>query len=306
MNLRNVDLNLLVILDALLSEQNVSRAGERIGLSQSAMSAALARLRDLFDDPLLIRVGRRLTLTRNAEALIVPLREALAAIEHTLLQNREFNPELDTRSFSITASDYAIFVLLSPLVRVLSEEAPNITIHLLPRSQDAPNMLRANQTDIVIEPNVLFGETDFPSQALMSDRWLCAVAACNPLAKQRSISKRQFLNSSHAVYGIGTDRQLNLADQHLMRMGVERRIEVTVESFLLAPLLIQGTQLMTFVLERAAKLLSTLATIQTIDPPYVLPDILETMYWHSRHTSDAGHRWLRNRLARVAADIADH
>lgn len=303
MNLRNVDLNLLVILDALLAEQNVSRAGERIGLSQSAMSAALARLRDLLNDPLLVRVGRGLILTQNAEALIGPLREALTAIEHTLLLNREFDPRSDARSFSIAASDYAILVLLSPLVRALSEEAPSITIHLLPRSRDASGMLRTNQADIVIEPDVLFGETNFPSQSLMKDRWLCAVAAGNPLAEQRSISKRQFLDAPHAVYGIGADRQLSLADQHLMQIGVERRIEVTVESFLLVPMLIQGTQLMALVLERAAKLLSGLATIQTIEPPYPLPGILEMMYWHSRHTSDAGHRWLRERLAAVAADV---
>ncbi|AVA15079.1 LysR family transcriptional regulator [Sphingopyxis sp. MG] len=303
MNLRNVDLNLLVILDALLAEQNVSRAGERIGLSQSAMSAALARLRDLFNDPLLVRVGRGLILTQNAEALIIPLREALAAIEHTLLLNREFDPKSDARSFSIAASDYAILVLLSPLVRALSEEAPNITIHLLPRSRDAPGMLRANQADIVIEPDVLFGETDFPSQPLMKDRWLCAVAAGNPLAAQKRISKAQFLDAPHAVYGIGADRQLSLADQYLLQIGVRRRIEVTVESFLLVPMLIQGTQLMALALERVAQLFPGLAKIQTIEPPYPLPEILETMYWHSRHTSDAGHRWLRERLAAVAADV---
>lgn len=303
MNLRNVDLNLLVILDALLSEQNVSRAGERIGLSQSAMSAALARLRDMFNDTLLTRVGRGLILTRNAEALIVPLREALAAIQHTLLQNREFDPTSDARSFSIASSDYAILVLLSPLVRALSVEAPNITIHLLPRSRDASGMLRTNQADIVIEPDVLFGVTDFPSQPLMSDRWLCAVDADSPAGKQRRISKRQFLDLPHVVYGIGADRQLNLADQHLMKSGIERRIEVTVESFLLVPFLIQGTQLVTLVLERAAKLLAGVAAIRTIEPPYMLPDILETMYWHSRHTSDPGHRWLRNRLAAVAAEL---
>ena len=116
MNLRNVDLNLLVVLDALLNECNVSRAGKRIGLSQPAVSAALARLRGIFRDPLLVRVGRDLALTRNAEELIVPLREALDRIEMTLRQKARFDPRVDVRTFSISASDYAGFVLLAPFL----------------------------------------------------------------------------------------------------------------------------------------------------------------------------------------------
>ncbi|MDB5091890.1 MAG: LysR family transcriptional regulator [Mucilaginibacter sp.] len=117
MNLRNVDLNLLVVLDALLSERNVSRAAQRIGLSQSAMSAALARLREVFHDPLLVRVGRGLALTRNAEDLIVPIRDALSRIEQALLQRPGFDPAVDARTFSISASDYASLVLLTRFVR---------------------------------------------------------------------------------------------------------------------------------------------------------------------------------------------
>ena len=303
MNLRNVDLNLLVILDALLNERNVSRAGQRIGLSQSAMSAALARLRDVFSDPLLVRVGRGLTLTRNAEALVVPLREVLMQIEQTLLQSRDFDPKTDQRTFSIAASDYAVLVLLAPFIRVLSVEAPNITVHLLPRSPHAAGMLQSDQADIVIEPRSIMGEVDFPFAPLASDRWLCAIDANNHPTITDKMTMEQFLELPHLVYGIGSDRQLNLADQHLHQIGVERRIEVTVESFLLVPFLIQGTRLISFVLERAARVLATIPAIKMLDPPMELPDIHETMYWHSRHTTDAGHRWLRERLIAVAADL---
>ena len=215
MNLRSVDLNLLVVLDALLNERNVSRAGERIGLSQPAMSAALARLREIFGDPLLVRVGRELALTHNAEELIVPLREALDRIEITLRQKARFDPRVDLRTFSISASDYAVFVLLAPFVRAVASEAPNVTIHLLPRSRDATRVLQANQADLVIEPSELIGKSEFPSSPLMSDRWLCAIDADNPLIPSGRITKEQFLRLPHLVYGIGQDRQLNLADQHL-------------------------------------------------------------------------------------------
>jgi DNA-binding transcriptional LysR family regulator len=132
MNLRNVDLNLLVVLDALLETRSVSRAGERIGLSQPAMSAALGRLRELFRDALLVRVGRNYTLTEGAEQLIVPVREILNRIEHTIQERPRFDPRTDTRSFSISASDYATLVLIVPFVRAVVAEAPGITINLLP------------------------------------------------------------------------------------------------------------------------------------------------------------------------------
>src|SRR5690348_1345902 len=119
MNLRSVDLNLLVVLDALLTERSVSRAGQRLGLSQPAVSAALTRLRALFGDPLLVRAGRGLALTRPAEDLIAPVREILTHIEQTLVERPAFDPTRDVRSFAISASDYATLVLLTPFVRAL-------------------------------------------------------------------------------------------------------------------------------------------------------------------------------------------
>ena len=303
MNLRNIDLNLLVVLDALLVEANVSRAGLRIGLSQSAMSAALARLREVFNDPLLVRVGRELALTRYAEELKVPVRETLARIEQTLQQKAAFDPKTDARTFSISASDYAGLVLLTHAVRAIAFEAPNVTLHLLPRSREAARLLQNGQADIVIEPSELFGATEFPSSPLLSDRWLCAVDARNPHVRKNSISRKKFLELPHLVYGIGIDRQLNLADQHLAELGLQRRIDVTVESFLLVPFLIQGTHLVSLVLERAAKRLAHTAHIRTLEPPFDLPDIHERMYWHPRHTTDSGHRWLRERLQSIAANL---
>ncbi|MGM4916262.1 LysR family transcriptional regulator [Tardiphaga sp. 813_E8_N1_3] len=303
-NLRNIDLNLLVILDALLTERNVSRAGERIGLSQSAMSAALARLRDIFSDPLLVRVGRDLALTRNAEDLIVSLKESLSKIEQTLTRRPGFNPATDARTFSISASDYAGLVLLTPLVKMIVNEAPNVTVHLLPRARDAARVLQTNQADIVIEPVELFGPNDYPTAALLSDRWLCAVDANHPDVTGNELSERQFLELPHLVYGIGNDRQLNLADQHLADTGVQRRIEVTVESFLLNPFLIEGTRLVSLILERAAKRLLGTVNIKLLESPIAVPDIHEAMYWHPRHTTDPGHKWLRDRLLSVAQELS--
>jgi DNA-binding transcriptional LysR family regulator len=292
-----------VILDALLRERNVSRAGDRIGLSQSAMSAALARLREVFHDPLLVRVGRDLALTRNAEDLIVPLKESLGKIEQILLRRPGFDPATDARTFAISASDYAGLVLLTPLVRMIANEAPNVTIHLLPRARDAARVLQTGQADIVIEPVELFGPNDYPTASLLSDRWLCAIDANHPDVKDDTLTEKQFLELPHLVYGIGDDRQLNLADQHLANAGVQRRIEVTVESFLLNPFLIEGTRLVSLVLERAAKRLIGTVDIKLLESPISVPDIHEAMYWHPRHATDPGHKWLREKLLNVVQQL---
>lgn len=301
MNLRSVDLNLLVILDALLAEQNVSRAGERLGLTQSATSAALARLRNLFDDPLLTPVGRKMELTAKGEALIPPLREAMAAIEGALSHEQPFDPRTDARTFSISASDYAILILLAPFVRAISTEAPNVTIHLLPRTSDPAGALRMAKADLVIEPKALFPEEDYPSQHLFSDRWLCAVD--RHVGGGKRMNKTQFLALPHLIYSIGAERQLNTADMELAEMGIARRIEVTVESFLLAPFLIQGTSMISLVLERATKRLSGLEEISIRELPYQLRPLEEMMYWHPRNTTDPAHRWLRERLLTVAQKL---
>jgi DNA-binding transcriptional LysR family regulator len=300
MNLRSVDLNLLVVLDALLTERSVSRAGQRLGLSQPAVSAALTRLRALFGDPLLVRAGRGLALTRPAEDLIAPVREILTHIEQTLVERPAFDPTRDVRSFAISASDYATLVLLTPFVRALAAEAPAVTVHLLPRSRDVGAVLRGGHADLVIEPRELFIDAKFPSASLFSDRWLCAVDAANPAVRGRRITWEQYLALPHLVYGIGPDRQLNLADQHFGRLGVSRKIEVTVESFLLVPFLLAGTPLVSLILERTVGRLAAATTIRTLEPPMALPDIHEAMFWHPRHTTDPGHRWLRERLAALA------
>lgn len=302
-NLRNVDLNLLVALDALLTEQNVSRAGKRLGLSQSAMSGSLARLRKLFDDPLLVRVGRELTLTPAAQALVTPIRDILNRIEQTVERRPEFDPATAARTFSVSASDYATLLLLGPFLRALAAEAPGVTLHLLPRTNDARQLLRTGEVDLVIEPHELLGDAEFPCQPLFSDRWLCAVDTRNPHVPARGISREEYLRLPHLVYSIGSDRQLNIADQYLAQQGIQRRIEATVESFLLVPFLIQGTPLVTLVLERAMRRLAPAAGVRVMESPIALPGVHENVYWHPSHTTDPGHRWLRDRLRAAAAEL---
>lgn len=299
MNLQNMDLNLLFALDALLTERSVTRAGQRIGLSQPAMSNALARLRRQFDDPLMVRVGRELALTRTAEALIEPVRDILGALEGLVEKRPEFDPATAVRSFSISGSDYVTMVLISPLLRMLATEAPGISIHLVPRSSSVRRLLQTDSVDLVVEPRELLEDPTFPSFDLFTDRWLCAVDRDNPDVG-KVLTMDQFTKLSHLIYRIGTSQQLNLADQHLENLGIRRHIEASVESFLLVPFLLEGTRLVSIILERIAMRLRSSTTIRTLPPPLDLPGISEAAFWHPRHSSDTGHRWLRERIQATA------
>jgi len=299
-DLRRIDLNLLVDLDALLHTRSVTEAGRRLHLSQSAMSGSLARLRRLFDDPLMVKTGRTLTLTSRAEALTQPVQEILQLVEAIFEEQDEFVPSTATRSFSISASDYATAVLLGPLIRTLAAEAPNVTINLLPRSEDALSFLRQDRADLVIEPRETMGQSNFPNRLLFTDRWLCMLDS--NLHDDSNLSLDDYLAMPHLVYSIGKDRHLNLADQHLASLGIERRVELTIESFLMAPFLIRGTRLACLVLERSTAI-ARMDGLRLAEPPVSIPDLNLAMYWNPRHTNDAGHRWLRSRVLAAAAAL---
>jgi LysR family transcriptional regulator, nod-box dependent transcriptional activator len=302
-DLRNVDLNLLVDLDALLNTRSVTDAARQLNLSQSAMSGSLARLRRLLDDPLMVRNGRALTLTSYAETLIQPVHEILQLVGTVLTEKDEFVPATATRSFSISASDYATSVLLAPLIRTLSVEAPNVTINVRPRSADVHSLLRLDGADLVIEPRETMGPTPLPSASLFTDRWLCMVdGSMHEASAIDGFDRAYYLQLPHLVYSIGQEMQLNLADRHLAELGIERRVELTIESFLLVPLLIRGTSLASLVLERSTAMLPT-DGLRMVDPPIPVPDINEAMYWNPRRTNDPGHRWLRARLAATATAL---
>lgn len=178
-DLRSVDLNLLVDLDALLSMRSVTEAARRLNLSQSAMSGSLSRLRRLFDDPLMVRNGRVLVLTPRAEALIPPVKEILHQIDGVFAESDDFDPRTTTRSFSISASDYATAVVLAPLLRGLADDAPNVTVNVLPRSPDVPAVLRLDSADLVIEPREMMGDSPLPGVSLFPTAgYACSTAAC--------------------------------------------------------------------------------------------------------------------------------
>jgi len=302
MNLGSVDLNLLVALDALLAERNVTRAANRVGLSQPGMSSALARLRKLFEDPLLVREGTTLVATARAEALVRPVREALDIIQGALDARLDFNPGTDECTVTISCSDYSVLMLIGPLVRRLAAEAPGVTIQIRPRSPDPSRTLRDGAADLVIEPTEIMGDVPLPSQRLFTDRWLCCVWEGNSQVGDE-LSLPTYLQLGHVVYSMAAGLPAAVVDTYLARTALPRRVEFIVESFLLAPALLEGTDLITLVLERAVPLLRRTAAIRLLDPPLQLPPISQRLWWSPHRTTDPALAWVRAKIGEIAAGL---
>jgi LysR family transcriptional regulator, nod-box dependent transcriptional activator len=303
MNLAGLDLNLLVALDALLSERSVTRAAQRVGLSQPGMSNALARLRGAFDDPLLVRQGAVFVPTSRAEALAGPVRDALSLIRDAIGTPAAFDPGCDHRAFRLSCSDYSVLMLIGPLVRTLAAEAPGLSVEVLPRLADAGRALSSGSVDLVIEPPEIMGRTDLPTIRLWDDRWMCCVWDGNARVGKR-MTLDVFTSLGHLIYSMGGGGQpVALPDLALSRLRIDRRIDLSVESFLLAPFLLQETDLVTLVPARAETFLRRTGAIRLLEPPVQIPELVEMLWWHPRASADPAHAWLRTRIGELANSL---
>jgi DNA-binding transcriptional LysR family regulator len=300
-NLKSVDLNLLVALDALLAERNVTRAAERLSIGQPAMSAALNRLRKLFDDPLLSRVGGELVPTPLAETLVRPMREAITAIHSVLGVRGSFDPCADHRTFTLVASDYVGLVLLRPLVRRLATTAPRVRLVVRPVAPDFLTDLRRDQIDLALVPQELMPErVGLPHEELFRDRYVCAVDADNPFIGD-TVSLEEFTRHPHLASGGGPLPALG--QRQLGSLHLSPAAEISTQTSLLAPFLVAGTDMITLVLERLGRQLQDAAGIRLAEPPVPLETITEAMYWHPRRADDPSHRWLREQVRRTAHEL---
>jgi len=297
MNLRQFDLNLLVALDALLTERNVTRAGERLYLSQPAMSGILARLRHVFNDELLVRVGRHLEPTAFAAQLSRPVRECVRQIEDLLNTQRPFVPETETRSFLIAASDYVVLLLLGPLVKRLTEIAPNVSVRFVPLEAAVGDRLAMGEIDFSILPTEL--EPSLPSVPLFTDSWICAVWSGHPTVGDR-LTIDEFLALPHLTFNIADPEHISLADEHLARNGYVRKIVASTDSFATAPFLLRDTSLITMVQKRLGTRLQHSAEIKLLEPPFELPEMCERLAWNPRFSASPAHAWMREQVVATA------
>lgn len=297
LKLSDVDLNLLVALDALLRERNVTRAGRAIGLSQPAMSATLARLRTLFDDALLQRVGREYQLTPRAIELHQPLKLALGAIERTLERGPAFDPATAWRRFRICASDYLLVVLCGPLTEHLQRVAPGIQLQLRQVTPEVARDLHTRRLDLTLQPAAMI--PDAATQELFTDRWICAVWRGNQTVKKR-LTSEQLSSLTHASFALGRN---SFSERFLApHLSAPVKVAVTSQSFVSLPFLVRGTELVTLVQHLLATRLQEQAEIRILEPPFALPKLSLGMSWNPVYTNDPAHAWLRQTIVEVARE----
>lgn len=303
MKLVNLDLNLLLAFKVLAEERHVSRAGQRIGLSQPAMSNALARLRAIFDDELLVRAPKGMQLTAKAMALAGPVGAALAQLEDALEGGRTFEPGVARRSFSIAMADYTALVLLPALKRRLANAAPNIDLIVC-------NSVRAQGIDIVErgEADLAIGHLPvppphMPSVRLFRERLVCMARADHPALRKR-LTIKAYAALRHVQVRTANDPLL--IDGILERLGARRRVELVVPHHLVIPLLVARTDLVATEPERLATSFADVLPLAIRSPPFASPTIDISMVWHSRLDRDPAHRWLRDQIVGLAPRSTIH
>jgi DNA-binding transcriptional LysR family regulator len=300
--LANLDLNLLVTLDVLLRERNVTRAAEHLGSSQPAVSAALARLRRHFGDDLLHRAGNRYQLTPLATRLAERTAPALAGVRRVFDVSAEFDPSAVEREFTVVTSDYAAAVLGPVVTRLLAERAPGVRLRLQQTSpyavDHAVDTLRA--VDGIVLPHGFLADT--PYTDLYEDRWVCIVAEGNTAVGDRLTLAQLGELPWVVLYNLPT--AFAPAAQQLRMFGIEPRVEVVVDGFLPMPFLVAGTNRVALVQEHLARRMAGLAGIRRLPCPFEVVPLAEAFWWHPMYRSDPAHAWLRGVLTEAGRLLA--
>ena len=300
-HLSGVDLNLLLVLGALLDDAHVTRAGRRLGLSQSATSHALARLRDRLADPLFVRSGRRLLPTPRAEALREPLRDALERLGQVLAPPATIDAKTLRRTFTISAADYTQLVLLPGLTRLLAEEAPAVDLWVREGGQDAiRGRLLGGETDVAITPDAT-PPPGIRSERLFRERFVVIVRKGHPLVK-KTLPLALYASLPHAFIAPGGTRG-GVVDEALAERGLTRRVAVAVPNFLVVPHLVASSDLIATVGARVAERAATHLPLRVLAPPLKVRDFEMRLLWHQRYDRDGAHELLRSLVRRAAADL---
>lgn len=304
MDLHGIDLNLLVAFDALICERNVTRAGVRIGRTQPAMSAALARLRLLLKDELFVRSAAGLQPTPRALELAGPLGDALASIQRTLDFTQDFDPSRATVRFTLGLSEHPAFTVLPPLLRHLAKQAPGVTLRVKSfiAREDAVSLLDAGEVDAAI--GVLGGSTPrIPTMPLFEERFVCIARKGHPLTRQTMTLKR-FLSYQHLLVSPEGDG-VGLVDIKLAQMGRQRDIAVTLPQMYAAPAIIARSDLLATMMEGAVRASGLHASLAVMPLPEIdIAPLPFMLHWHRRNDAHPAQRWLREQIALVSGKLA--
>jgi DNA-binding transcriptional LysR family regulator len=294
-DIRTMDLNLLKALDALLDERNVTRAAERLALPQPAMNVMLTRLRESFGDQLFVRSQRGIVPTLRALELAGPLKQVLGDVQ-ILLEPPAFDPALANLALTIAATDYALQAVVVPFLSVLRPRAPGIRVVVVPAQQQ---QLERGEVDL----SLLTPESppaDLRSRRLLDERYVCLIRSDHPAAKSERISLDFFCALEHASVSYPGANFAAATDEALAKFGRERRVALSVNSFLVLPTILRESDMIAVVPRRLA---THVEGLSVIDPPFDIPGFTTTAVWHQRTHHCPGQRWLRALLFEICESL---
>lgn len=302
MHLSAIDLNLLVVLDALLATRSTTAAAKRVALSQPATSHALSRLRELFDDPLLVREGRGLSPTPFARELAPRVRAALDAMSVAVARPSAFEPARSARLFTVGAGDYASSVVVPRLAAELARTAPHADLFVKPFGEATAEVLANDEVEVVLGPMPPpDGARFIHRERLFDERFVCVVRPGHPLARSR-LTLDRFCAASHVLVAPRGVSREGAVDAELALLGRKRRVAVAVPSFFVAPEVLGQTDYVLTIASRVGLSLADRLGLVVLAAPIDIPGFTIGMHWHARSDHDAAHRFLRDAIRSAARD----
>jgi DNA-binding transcriptional LysR family regulator len=297
MDIRNVDLNLLVALDALLAERNVSRAAVRLRLSQPAASALLARLRELFGDPLLLRSARGMLPTPRALELLGPVKRVLDEIDALVQPRSAFDPGSALHTFTLSASDYVEYALLPTLVDYLERKAPGVRLAVRPLDlQTVAKQMESGEVDLCIT-GLQNAPAGLHTQPLYTERMVSVVRRNHPGIGAR-LTLEKFCSLEHILVSVRSSSFSARIDEALAALGRKRRARLAVPHFLLVPEIVARSDMISALPERLARGYAT--KLRILEPPLEIPGFTVGQIWHERNQREPAQQWLRQLLLELA------
>lgn len=300
-DIRTLDLNLLKTLDALLDERSVTRAAQRLSLTQPAVSGMLVRLREYFDDPLFTRAPHGMVPTLRAQQLAVSVKQILSDID-ALLKPAQFDPQTAALTFTVAATDYALKAVIVPFIAALRMRAPGIRVRVVPvEPERLTTQFEQGKIDLaLLTPDSTPG--DLHSRALYDETYVCILRADHPEANN-ALTLDSFCKLEHALVSYEGESFWGVTDDALADIGRKRQIGLSVSSFLVLPDVLAISDMIAVV---PARLAHTDARIQVLPPPLPIKGFTKSMAWHERTHRDPAQQWLRNVVHEISQKKARH
>ncbi len=298
-NIKNLDLNLLRVFDTLMDEKNVSRAAEKLSVSQPAVSGMLTRLRNSFDDQLFVRSQHGIVPTIRANELAGPIKKLLQELD-SVLEPVQFNPETAQLTLSIAATDYSMKAIIEPVLIELHRLAPNIKVSI--RWINEKNLFEQMERGIIdialTTPDA--SPVDLKAKTLFDESYVCVLRDGHPLSNNKELTLDQFCEIDHAIVSYVGGAFAGMTDKVLQDLGRERRVVLSIPSFLSLVDILKTSDLCAVVPKR---LIKNVQGLTTVNLPFEVPGFTKIMAWHERTHESHAHQWIRELIFKTCNEI---